>query len=253
MRILILGGTTEAVRLAERLAGRPGIEATLSLAGRTHEPAPQALPTRVGGFGGVSGLAAYLKDNGIDLLIDATHPFAAQISLNAVAAAAMAGVALIRYTRPPWEREPGDNWLEVDSLEAAAEALAGEPKCVFLTVGRLGRAAVEVAPQHHYVVRSIDPPDELNLPDHRLLLERGPFDEASQAALMQAERVEIMVTKNAGGDATYGKVAAARSLGLPVIMVQPPASPDVTTYHELNDVLAAIEAHGASLAAERGV
>jgi precorrin-6A/cobalt-precorrin-6A reductase len=148
---------------------------------------------------------------------------------------------------------PGDQWIEVPDLDTAAAALGREPKCVFLTVGRLGLAAFEAAPQHHYIVRSIDPPDELNLPDHRLLLERGPFDEASQAELMAAEHVDIMVTKNAGGEATYGKVAAARHLGLPVIMVQPPTPPDVPTFHELDDVMAEIDRHGASLLADRGV
>jgi len=151
-------------------------------------------------------------------------------------------VPLVRYTREPWKPVPGDNWLEVPDLDTACAALGPEPKCVFLTVGRLGLSAFEAAPQHHYIVRSIDPPHELNLPDYRLLLERGPFDEESQARLMQAERVDIMVTKNAGGDATYGKVAAARRLGLPVIMVAPPEPVSVTTYHELDDLMADIEA-----------
>lgn len=242
MRILVLGGTTEASRLSERLERRADIWAVLSLAGRTHEPAAQALRTRVGGFGGVEGLAAYLGDQRIDLLVDATHPFAARISENAVAASRIAGVPLVRYTRQPWRPVDGDDWTEVPDLDAACAALGAAPKCVFLTVGRLGLAAFEAAPQHHYVVRSIDPPHELNLPDYRLLLERGPFDEDSQARLMQAERVEIMVTKNAGGDATYGKVAAARKLGLPVIMVAPPEPVSVTTYHELDDLMADIDA-----------
>lgn len=252
MRILVLGGTTEASRLSERLEKRTDVWALLSLAGRTHEPAAQALNTRVGGFGGIDGLAAFLKDQRIDLLVDATHPFAARISANAVAASQMTGVPLLRYTREPWKPVEGDHWIEVPDLDAACAALGPAPKCVFLTVGRLGLSAFEAAPQHHYVVRSIDPPRELNLPDYRLLLERGPFDEESQARLMQAERVEIMVTKNAGGDATYGKVAAARRLGLPVIMVAPPEPVSVTTYHELDDLMADIEArlaHGAPPAA----
>lgn len=251
MRILVLGGTTEASRLSERLEKRTDIWAILSLAGRTHEPAAQALRTRVGGFGGVDGLIAYLAAERIDLVIDATHPFAARISENAVAASRLSGVPLLRYTREPWRPVEGDNWVEVPDLDAACEALGAEPKCVFLTVGRLGLAAFEAAPQHHYVVRSIDPPHELNLPDYRLLLERGPFDEDSQARLMQAERVEIMVTKNAGGDATYGKVAAARKLGLPVIMVAPPQPVSVTTYHELDEVMADIEARLAHRAPPR--
>jgi len=215
---------------------------TMSTAFGRGRPAAQALNTRVGGFGGIEGLAAFLRDQQIDLLIDATHPFAARISANAVAASEMTGVPLVRYTREPWKPVPGDNWLEVPDLDTACAALGPEPKCVFLTVGRLGLGAFEAAPQHHYIVRSIDPPHELNLPDYRLLLERGPFDEESQARLMQAERVDIMVTKNAGGDATYGKVAAARRLGLPVIMVAPPEPVSVTTYHELDDLMADIEA-----------
>lgn len=253
MRILVLGGTTEASELARRLAGRADLSAILSLAGRTQHPEPQAIETRVGGFGGVPGLSAYLRDNRIDLLVDATHPFAARISRNAVAAAAEASVPILRFTRAPWSREPGDRWTEVPDLDAAAALLADMPKsCVFLTVGRLGLAAFEAAPQHHYIVRSIDPPDRLRLPDYRQLLHRGPFDERSEAEFMAAEGVELMVTKNAGGAATYGKVAAARNLGLPVIIVTPPAPEGAPTVYDLDDAMAAIDAHVARLA-ERGV
>lgn len=253
MRILILGGTTEADRLALRLRERTDIETTLSLAERAQEPAPQAVTTRIGSFGGIAGLAAYLREHRIDLLIDASHPFAARMSKNAAAAAALTQTPLVRYSHPLWTRVAGDDWIEVDSLEAAAEALGAEPRCVFLTVGRLGLSAFEAAPQHHYVVRSIDPPDELNLPDYRLLLERGPFDEASQAELMRGEHIEVMVTKNTGGEATYGKVAAARALGLPVIMVQPQVDSDVPAFHDLDEVLAEVERVAASLREKRGV
>lgn len=253
MRILVLGGTMEASELADRLAERKDIRTCLSLASRTQLPAPQTLETRLGGFGGVAGLAAYLRENAIDLLIDATHPFAARISKNAVAAAREAGVPILRYTRQPWTSVPGDDWTEVPDLDAAAALLADMPhRCVFLTVGRLGLAAFEAAPQHHYIVRSIDPPDRLRLPDYRMLLHRGPFDELSEAAFMAAEHVEIMVTKNTGGEAPYGKVAAARRLGLPVIIVTQPPDAGAPACYEIDAMMAAIDAHGARFAEKRG-
>lgn len=244
MRVLVLGGTTEASRLAQALAGRRDIAATLSLAGRTADPAAQPIPTRIGGFGGVEGLADYLRDERIDVLIDATHPFAAQISRNAAEAAARTRAPLVAYTRAPWTPVAGDRWIEVDDLDAAARAIGETPQRVLLTVGRLGLGAFAAAPQHDYLVRTIDDPGPLaELPRHRVILERGPFDEASEAELMRREAVAVVVTKNSGGAATYGKIAAARALGLPVVIVRPPARPDVPIVHELDAVMAFIEAH----------
>ena len=242
MRILVLGGTTEASRLSERLEKRTDVWALLSLAGRTHEPAAQALNTRVGGFGGIDGLAAFLKDQHIDLLVDATHPFAEQISRHAAEAARLTGTPIVAFVRPAWVREPGDRWVEVADLDAAAQALGAAPRRVLLTTGRLGLDHFTVAPQHHYLIRTIDPPGDLpGLPQHRLLLDRGPFDLEAERALMVRERVAVVVTKNSGGSATYPKIVAARELGLPVIVVQPPTRPGVPQVHDVEAVLAFVE------------
>ena len=242
MRILVLGGTTEASRLAKALADRPDIEATLSLAGRTEAPAAQPIPTRVGGFGGIEGLVAYLRDHRIEALVDATHPFAAQMSRHAAAAARETGTPIVAFVRPPWRREPGDDWREVATLEDAARAIGETPRRVLLTTGRLGLAHFEVAPQHHYLIRTIDHPGDLpGLPDHALLLERGPFDLESERALMQRERIEVVVTKNSGGAATHPKIVAARELGLPVVIQQPPVRPDVPEVHDVASVFAFLE------------
>lgn len=246
MRILVLGGTTEASRLAKALADRPDVEATLSLAGRTEAPAAQPIPTRIGGFGGVDGLAAFLREHRIEALVDATHPFAAQMSRNAAEAAAATGTPIVAFVRPPWRREPGDDWREVATLEEAALAIGETPRRVLLTTGRLGLASFEGAPQHHYVIRTIDHPGDLpGLPDHTLLLERGPFDLAAEIALMERERIEVVVTKNSGGAATYPKIVAARRLGLPVVIRQPPARPDVPQVADVAGVFAFLEAHRA--------
>ena len=251
MKLLILGGTGEATRLAELLAGRPDIEATISLAGRTSRPAALPLPTRIGGFGGADGLAAHLTAEGIDLLIDATHPFAERISANARAASRATGVPLLVLTRAPWTARPGDRWTEVASLDEAAAVLGPAPRRVLLTVGRLGLAAFEAAPQHDYLIRSIDPPDGLDLPLARVILDRPPFDAEAEEKLMREEAVEVLVTKNSGGPATYGKIEAARRLALPVILVAPPRRADAPTLHRPEDVLDHID--HARLPAERGV
>ena len=233
MRLLILGGTSEASTLGARLAGRGEVEAILSLAGRTTSPAPSALPTRIGGFGGVEGLRAYLSSERIDAVIDATHPFAAQMSRHAALACAAESVALLSFTRPPWERVEGDAWIEVPDI-----ALGEPPRRVLLTHGRLQLAAFAQAPQHHYVVRAIEPPEGLDrLPRHRLILARGPFERAAEEGLMRDERIEMIVSKNSGGAATYAKIEAARRLSIPVVMLTRPPLPDVARTHDLDRAL----------------
>lgn len=246
---MILGGTSEATALACALAGRAGLAATVSLAGRTTAPTAQTLPTRVGGFGGVDGLADYLQRERVDVLVDATHPFAAQISSHAKAAAERTGCPLVVVGRPPWRAEAGDDWRAVDTIEAAVEALGTAPRRVFLTIGRLQLAAFAQAPQHAYLVRTIDPVEAHLLPDAHWIAARGPFDADAEEALMRAHRTEVLVSKNSGGSATAGKLAAARRLGVPVILVRRPDEP-----HGVLDVeaaLVAIEAHRGS--ARRGV
>lgn len=228
MRILVLGGTTEASALARRLAERPAWEATLSLAGRTAQPTPLPVATRVGGFGGVDSLALWLKDNWIEVVIDATHPFAAVMSRNAAQACRAAGVPLLALRRPPWHAVAGDRWTEVTTMAEASQALGSAPRCVFLTVGRLELHHFAAAPEHRYIVRTIEPiGDALPVPNLVAIRERGPFHAERERALMEGEGVEVLVTKNSGGEATYAKIAAARALGLPVIMVTQPVKPDI--------------------------
>jgi len=230
MRILILGGTGEASTLARALAGRDAYGVTLSLAGRTAAPKAEPVPTRIGGFGGAEGLAAYLRRENIERLIDATHPFAAIISGNAARAAKAAGVPLLAIRRPAWHREPGDLWTEVASVAEAVATLGPTPRRVFLTIGRQEAGAFVAAPQHAYLARTVEPLDGALPVPHLIVIEaRGPFDAAAEAALMRANGTEIVVSKNSGGAATYGKIAAARSLGLPVVMVRRPEKPDVSS------------------------
>ncbi len=178
---------------------------------------------RVGGFGGASGLAAFLEAQAIDVLIDATHPYAAQISANAADAAARVRVPLLAIERPPWKPERGDRWAEVADMPAAVAALGTAPRRVFLALGRNELRPFEAAPQHFYVVRSVDLVEPaLALPDAIYLTGRGPFNEAAEHALLVQHRIDVIVAKNSGGEATYGKIAAGRRLGLPVIMLQRP-------------------------------
>nr|WP_306766177.1 cobalt-precorrin-6A reductase [Shinella pollutisoli] len=215
-----MGGTTEARELAARLAGRTDLAVTLSLAGRTLDPAPQPVPVRSGGFGGVAGLKAYLRREAVDLLIDATHPFAQRISANAEAAAEGAHVPLVRLERSGWSETPADRWTRVGSMAGAVTALGAAPRRVFLTIGRQETKAFDAAPQHHYLVRSVDPVDPpLEAPDVEYLLSRGPFAVEAEVELLRRHRIDVVVSKNSGGEASFGKIVAARILGLPVVLV----------------------------------
>jgi precorrin-6A/cobalt-precorrin-6A reductase len=226
MRILILGGTTEASELARLLAGDDRFEPTLSLAGRTTSPKPQPLPTRIGGFGGIAGLETWLRDHAIEAVIDATHPYADQISRHAIAACHILSLPMASIRRAPWQRQDGDHWIDVESAEAAASALGPEPARVFLSLGRLELAAFAAAPQHHYVARTIDPAGDVRLPpDIRFVYDRGPFDDAREQAFLASERMAFIVSKNSGGAATYPKIAAARRLEIPVVMIARPDKP----------------------------
>lgn len=221
--VLILGGTTEARQLAGRLAARKDLDVTLSLAGRTTNPVDQGVPVRIGGFGGADGLADYLRDNAIELLIDATHPFATRISPNAVTAAVKAGVPNLVLRRPQWQRQDGDRWAEVPTIEAAIAALGAAPRRVLVTLGRQELRPLENAPLHSYLVRSVDPVEPpVVAPDVRYILDRGPFKTANELELLKRERIDTILTKNSGGDAAYAKIAAARELGLTVVIVSRP-------------------------------
>lgn len=229
LRVLILGGSAEASALARRLAGDSRFAPVLSLAGRTKAPAPPPIPHRVGGFGGVDGLAGWLADPGADLLVCATHPFASQMRRHAVLAARRTGTPLMVVERPAWAPAAGDRWLPVADMAGAAAALGETPRRVLLTVGQKDLAPFVRAPQHAYVIRSIEvPPPDCLPPRVQLITARPPFDEASERALLEAHGVEVVVTKNSGGGDTVAKLAAARALGLPVIMVDRPPALDLT-------------------------
>ncbi len=222
-RILILGGTTEARELAARLSQRADLAITLSLAGRTANPVAQPVPVRVGGFGGAEGLARYLAAERMELLIDATHPFAARISSNATTAATTGAVPLLTLRRPEWKPVAGDNWTFVDTIPQAVAVLGSEQKTAFVTLGRQELKPLEAAPQHRYVIRSVDPVEpRLAVSQAEYILDRGPFDESRERALLERLGVDVILSKNSGGPAAYAKLAAARSLGIPVILVRRP-------------------------------
>lgn len=224
--LLILGGTTEATALAKVVADA-GILGTVSFAGRVDRPVRQPLPQRVGGFGGVEGLTRYLQTHQITHVIDSTHPFAATMSRNAVQASTIADVPLLALTRPAWRAQDGDNWQHVPDIAGAVRALNRPAARVMLAVGRMHLAEFAPNPQHFYLLRLVDPPKaELPLPKTHIVVSRGPFLQAEDQALMQEHRIDLVVSKNAGGTGAYAKVAAARTLNLPVIMIDRPALPD---------------------------
>jgi len=225
-KLLILGGTGEAAALAGRLAEDPRLTVITSLAGRTRDPAKVAGTVRVGGFGGAVGLATYLDEESISLLIDATHPFAAQITANAAAACSAAEVPRLILTRPPWRPQTNDRWVRVPNAQAAAGVLADLGRRVFLSAGRQDLAPFADLQGIWFLVRVIDDPAEpLALANCEVILGRGPFAAEDEAALMQAHGIAVLVSKNSGGQATYGKIEAARRLGLPVVMIDRPALP----------------------------
>jgi precorrin-6A/cobalt-precorrin-6A reductase len=252
-RILILGGTAEARQLAGRLAGRDDLEVTLSLAGRTATPAAQPVPVRVGGFGGADGLAKYLVSERIAALIDATHPYANVISANAVAAARRSGVQLVALRRPPWIKVAGDRWIEVSDVREAVRALGQTPRRVFVALGRNELKPLRDAPRHYYLIRSVDPVDPpLPLPHVGYVTGRGPFGEADDHALMTEHRIDVVVAKNSGGSATYGKIAAARALGIDVIVLRRPPPSDEAAVETIDEAVAWLD-HALTSTAARGV
>ncbi len=242
MRLLILGGTTEATALAKRIANRRDLDPVLSFAGRTRNPLPPPIPFRIGGFGGVAGLENYLTERRVGAVIDATHPFAVQISRNAVAACRKVGLPIAGLTRPPWQRQNDDRWTNVADIAGAVRALGDQPRRVFLTIGGVQLAEFAGASQHRFLVRTIDPPDSAPT-FHRVILARGPFSVEDEIALMRDERIDTLVTKNSGGSATEAKIKAARALGIEVVIVDRPAPEEYAAFHSIDDVLAWIEAH----------
>ncbi|MFN8953145.1 MAG: cobalt-precorrin-6A reductase [Aphanizomenon sp.] len=226
LRVLILGGIGDAVELAIKIANIPGIEVITSLAGRTREPANLPGNVRTGGFGGVWGLTNYLREMQIDLLIDATHPFANQISENAAAATQEVGIPRLMVIRPPWEKLEDDDWLEVEDNLAAATALANRAKRVFLTIGRQEIGTFAHLQDIWFLMRMIDPPNtDVIIPPGLILCDRGPFNLENEQEILLKYNIDTIVSKNSGGNATYPKIIAARKLGIKVVMVNRPPVP----------------------------
>ncbi|TDT40349.1 precorrin-6A/cobalt-precorrin-6A reductase [Halospina denitrificans] len=232
MQILILGGTRDAMTLADQLLDHPELQPIYSLAGRTRRPLPPSLPTRRGGFGGIEGLKQWLIRNNTAAVVDATHPFAAEMSNNAAIACQELGIPLGRLERPPWEETDDDHWIRVPDLHEAArqaEAITDPGATLWLTTGRTSLAAFEPITDRHLLVRCVDPPDPA--PDFRnwtLIEDRGPYDLDDERNIITTHNVAALVTKNSGGQAARPKLDAAREAGIPVVIVDRPTLPPAT-------------------------
>ena len=253
--ILVLGGTTEATALCREMAAR-GLTGMISFAGRVERPVRQPLPQRVGGFGGAQGLADFLAAQAFTHVVDATHPFASQMSRNAVEGCAQAGVPLIALTRAPWTPEPGDQWQAVPDIPAAVRAL-DRPACrVMLAIGRMHLNAFAPHPQHRYLLRLVDAPKTPPpFPHATVVVDRGPFSTEGDLALMRSHGIDLVVSKNSGGTGARAKLLAARELGLPVIMIDRPDLPPRQEAHDIETVLDWVR-HGHTeppVSADRGV
>jgi precorrin-6A/cobalt-precorrin-6A reductase len=247
-RVLILGGTAEARALAAELAEVAGVRVVSSLAGRVTNPRLPVGEVREGGFGGPEGLATWLAAEGIDAVVDATHPFAARMTASAAEASAATGVPLLVLRRPGWREGPGDAWQRVGSLRAAADRLAdgtlpgggsgrGATR-VFLTTGRRSLPVFAGLDGVWFLARSVDPPEPPLPANVLVVLDRGPYTVEGERALIREHRLDVLVTKDSGGRMTTAKLVAARELGLPVIMVNRPPLP--SGVHQVDTVAAAL-------------
>jgi precorrin-6A/cobalt-precorrin-6A reductase len=238
MRALILGGTGDANQLAGALS-RAKIDAVYSYAGRTKIPLPHELPTRIGGFGGAEGLADFIRREKITHVIDATHPFAAEMSRHAVTACAATSIPLIALERAPWKRAARDSWIEVADIATAVAALPDHPARVFLAIGRQHIAPFAAKPQHAYLLRFVDSPDgALPLPKAEVIVSRGPFTLDGELDLMRSRRIECVVARNSGGSGARAKIDAARELRSPVIMIARPELPERLRADSVDEVMA---------------
>ncbi len=225
--VLILGGTAEARELAARLAVRPDLRVISSLAGRVAEPAPRAGEMRIGGFGGVDGLASWLRAQHVAAVVDATHPFAQTISAHAALACARSQTPLLRLLRPPWTAGPGDDWQEASSLRAAADLLPSAGQRAFLTIGRQGLHVFAGLDQTWFLIRCASPPAGPLPAARHVIVARDPGDAGAERAIMTQYRIDVLVTTNSGGELTAGKLAAAKQIGIPVVMIRRPPLADV--------------------------
>ena len=238
-RILILGGTAEARDIAAALLVR-GHHVTSSLAGVTKAPLLPQGELRVGGFGGTQGLIAYLRSAKVQVLVDATHPFAAIMSAHAHEAAGIIEIPLLRFERPAWQPQIGDNWISVTSMAEAATVVPQNAQ-LMITTGRKGLDGFLQRIDLSGVIRSIEPPDEVFPSRWQLLLDRPPYDEPSETQLMKNHGITHLVTKNAGGGSTSGKLAAARQLGLPVVVIKRPVKPTCRRFAVIDHLVLAVE------------
>ncbi|MBD8506889.1 cobalt-precorrin-6A reductase [Hoyosella sp. G463] len=232
MRVLILGGTGEARQLAAALVGRHAVVS--SLAGRVREPLVPVGEVRSGGFGGASGFAAHLREDRIEAVIDATHPFAATMTATAARVTGGLGVPFARLQRPEWEPVPGDKWLDAPDVAGAARIVdgllrGGGATRALLTVGRQELAAFEDLPRGTVVARTIDAPAVVPASVREVILARGPFTLGEERATLERSGADVLVSKNSGGAATAAKLVAARERGIPVVMVGRPALPGGVT------------------------
>jgi precorrin-6A/cobalt-precorrin-6A reductase len=223
--ILVLGGTAEARQLAAELLAQ-GVPVTSSLAGRVSRPRLPAGEVRLGGFGGPEGLARWLRENGAAAVVDATHPFAEGIAATAAGGCELAGTPLLRLARPGWRAGPGDRWTWVDDLPEAAARVPELGSRVLLTTGRQGLPAFAGVGDAWFLIRCIDPPEPPLPPRHELLLDRGPYTVEGELALIDAHRIDLVATKDSGGEHTAAKLEAARLRGLPVLLVRRPPRPE---------------------------
>ena len=240
-RVLILGGTSEASELAAQLAIRDDLTVISSFAGRVSQPKVPAGVFRVGGFGGVAGLVSYLVDENIKVVIDATHPFAAKISGNAESACRTLSVPLIALERPPWEPQKEDLWRTVPDVQAAASMVNQKGNRVFLSIGRQELGAFSDCEEAWFLVRAIDEPNEKLPANSQLILSRGPFHLNDELQMLRGESINLIVSKNSGGMATYSKIQAARALQIPVVMIDRPQKHKIPTVARPDEVLQRLE------------
>lgn len=236
-KVLLLGGSTEATELAAWLATGDDVELLVSLKGVTSAPAALPGDLVVGGFGGAARLRDLLLGRRIDLLVDATHPFAVRIARNARRAAWAAAVPRLKLWRPPWQAEPGDRWTHAGDVTEAHECARALGRCPFVSLGARGVAGFTVEGFARVVFRAIERPRRLPV-GAEFVAGRGPFPVADEMALFRGLGIDVLVTKNAGGAATAAKLEAARRLGLPVVMIRRPPTPPPPLAHSVDDAIA---------------
>jgi len=240
-RVLVLGGTAEARALAKAL--HPRVDIISSLAGRVPEPALPVGPVRIGGFGGVDGLRQWLTDENIDVVVDATHPFAATMTAHAAQACRELRLPHLVLARPPWD--PGEATVVASDTEAAETIEREGYSRVFLTTGRSGVKAFADS-DAWFLIRAVTAPDTAVLPrHHQILLSRGPYSYDDELAILKQHRIDALVSKNSGGDMTRAKLDAAGALHIPILMVaRPPLPSEITTVDTVQEAADWVVAHG---------